>query len=328
MSREQESKKTLRVLVASNDDEQNIRDRKGKEPWRFPMPMDSKKEETALIFTHDALIARGKISVAPKPGSEFGGRPVWRGTVGDLELLKEPIMMDEVKKGMQDDWLWWKHPRRSFCTPSDKHAALLMAMVDGALGTRSRSAVSAPEIQPQYDEHESSSNGGSGYEEDPAVRKAVELRAMELAEKHYRDNGFHVEDVSKKKRGYDVLCTGNGREVHVEVKGTRENGAEVELTIGEVNNARNPKWRSDLFVVSEIKVTKNTNGDCKGTGGKCRVASAWSPDDEVLEAIRFRYSIPPGLLQDVTGKRQTTKKTVPKSKNARAVSRRPTSRKA
>jgi hypothetical protein len=325
MSREQESKKKLRVLVASNDDEQNIRDVEGKGPWRFPMPMDSQEGEIALIFTHKALIACGTITKKPPKktkGSKFGNRPVRKGEIGNIKLLEEEKPLGEMPEG----WLWPTHPRRSFCTPSDEHAALLMAMVDRALGKISRSVVPAPEIQPQDDEHESSSNGGSGYEEDPAVREAVELRAMELAEKHYRDNGFHVEDVSE-NCSYDLRCTGNGREIHVEVKGTRGDGAKVELTIGEVNNARDPKWRSDLFVVSEIKVTTR-NGDIKGTGGKSRIALAWSPDDADLEAIRFRYSIPPGLLRDVAGKRQTTKNSAPKSKSARAPSTRPTTRKA
>jgi hypothetical protein len=283
------------------------------------MPKDSNVGQTALIFTHEGLIARAKIRVKPEPGSDFGGRPVWGGKVGDFELLKPPILMNKLIKAMPEDWLWHKHPRRSFCTPSKEHADTLEALVDQALGNQNGSA--APEIQPQEDDDdETSSNGGSGYEEDPAIRKAVELHAMKLAEKHYRDNGFTVDDVSEKKLGYDIRCTGKGREVHVEVKGTRGDGSKVELTIGEVKHTRGMKWRSDLFVVSEIKVT-GKNGEIKTSGGKCHIATAWNPADEDLAVTRYQYSIPPGLLEDVTAKGPTTKNATPKSKAGPASTR-------
>lgn len=320
---------TVRVLVASNDDEKHIRKEQGKGRWLFPMPKDSEEGEIALIFTHQALIARGKITQKPPERipegskSKFGNRPVRKGVVGNLALLPSPILVDPVIKEKMSKWRWPKHPDRSFCTPAQKHANKLMKLCDIALGKKSRAI--AIELQPRDDEPNPALNGGSGYEEDPLKRRAIELHAMELAEKFYRAQGFEVEDVSK-TQSYDLCCTGHGREVHVEVKGTTTGGSKVELTINEVNHARGTKWRTDLFVVSEIKVTTK-NGEFKTAGGKCRIATAWNPAAEDLAPIRFCYTIPTGLMKEVTDRQRKTKSAASKSKASRASSAQSTHRK-
>jgi len=143
-------------------------------------------------------------------------------------------------------------------------------------------------------EHSASSTSrrthGQGYEADPLVRRAVELRAMDLADAHYRAQGFAVENTSAAKF-YDLRCTRDGAEVRVEVKGTRNDGSEVEVTIGEVENARGTGWRTDLFVVSAIAVSRE-DGVIGAYGGSIHIVEGWRPSVEDLTAIRFRCTVP------------------------------------
>ena len=125
-----------------------------------------------------------------------------------------------------------------------------------------------------------------GYEPDPDVCRAVEQRAMALAEEHYGALGFDVQNTATTKP-YDFRCMLDGLEVRVEVKGTRGDGAAIDVTIGEVENARGAGWRTDLFVVSGILVTRTLDAPV-ASGGTVRIVAGWRPAPEDLEAIRFR----------------------------------------
>ena len=77
----------------------------------------------------------------------------------------------------------------------------------------------------------------------------------QLARAWYESEGFVVEDTSG-TCPYDLRCTKGDAEVRVEVKGTRGDGSTVEVTIGEVVNARGNGWRTDLFIVSRIEIVR------------------------------------------------------------------------
>src|SRR5262249_46103707 len=79
---------------------------------------------------------------------------------------------------------------------------------------------------------------GQGFLADPLVRKAVEQRAMALAKEHYARLFRQVVDTSA-NQPFDLRClNGSGPEVRVEVKGGTGNLEEINVTAGEVNNAR------------------------------------------------------------------------------------------
>ena len=172
--------------------------------------------------------------------------------------------------------LW--HPPR---LPSVRNAQLAEV-----LPTRANSS----KREPPDDKDAPSSKYGSGYVADRAKRDAIELRAMELAEKHYLEKGFAVENTAVKKLPYDFRCTQGSREVRVEVKGTSGEGTTVEVTRGEVENARGTDWRTDLFVVSKIKVA-TVKGKPVASGGKVCPIENWQPAKEDLLAIRFRCKV-------------------------------------
>ncbi len=135
-----------------------------------------------------------------------------------------------------------------------------------------------------------SPGAGQGYERDPAVREAVELRAMEAARAYYEGQRFHVDDTSD-GHPFDLRCTRNGMEVRVEAKGTRGDGSTVDVTIGEVMNAHGSGWRTDLYVVSRIEVTKTADGKAVARGGIERRIEGWHPAPEDLIATRFRCTV-------------------------------------
>jgi hypothetical protein len=138
---------------------------------------------------------------------------------------------------------------------------------------------------------EPSAGVAQGYEPDAKVRKAIEDHAMALATAHYESLGSDVE-VTASRRPYDLACTREGsEEIRVEVKGTRGDGDSVELTIGEVENARGTGWRTDLFIVSGIRVTRTDDGPV-ASGGTHRVFEQWCPADEELSPTRFRCRVP------------------------------------
>jgi len=108
----------------------------------------------------------------------------------------------------------------------------------------------------------------AGLESDPRVRRAVELRAMAMAEEHYRNLGYSVADRSNTE-SFDLLCEkADTPTLHVEVKGTRGAGESVFVTVNEVKLAENFEgWV--LFVVDSISVEMAPI--VTATGGQMRI---------------------------------------------------------
>jgi hypothetical protein len=134
---------------------------------------------------------------------------------------------------------------------------------------------------------------GQGLISDPAVRKAVELRAMALAKEHYgRGRPFaRVEDTSA-TRPFDLRCIAHdGVETRVEVKGGTGNLDEVRVTAGEVDNARGTRWNTDLFLVSNIEVSFSPSG-FQASGGQVRLITGWRPQTQDLKPLAFTCRLP------------------------------------
>lgn len=127
-----------------------------------------------------------------------------------------------------------------------------------------------------------------------AHNKAVELRAMAEAMRHYREAGWEVEDISLQKLGYDIRCSRDDAELHVEVKGVSSDGSEVNLTRNEVIHAREYR-ASALFVLSHIEVTYDDTGRPVANGGQARIFDPWRVDDDgELTATTYSYRLQPG----------------------------------
>ncbi|MFI5704641.1 protein NO VEIN domain-containing protein [Streptomyces xanthochromogenes] len=131
---------------------------------------------------------------------------------------------------------------------------------------------------------------GAGRQMDPAKRKAVELYAEEKAVTHYEhpDRGWTAHKVGKP---YDLRLEQPGLERRVEVKGTTGAPTSVELTVNEVFHARDTRHTVDLFIVSDIRVTK-TNGTYQCSGGDVLLLEDWQPAEDDLRPTRYQYLVP------------------------------------
>ncbi|WP_285103146.1 DUF3883 domain-containing protein [Promicromonospora sp. MEB111] len=131
----------------------------------------------------------------------------------------------------------------------------------------------------------------AGYIADAKVRRAIEMQAVHQAMAYYEALGYDCLDVGA-SRPYDLHLTRAGvdGERHIEVKGSMGEAAEVELTIGEVNHARDFQ-PTDLFIVGGI--TWKREGDSVVTEpGQARVIENWTPRNLSLRPIRFRHTVP------------------------------------
>jgi hypothetical protein len=129
---------------------------------------------------------------------------------------------------------------------------------------------------------------GPNYQLDPKRRKCIEEYAVKWAKKHYEAQGFSVEERGKP---FDLLCKKLNLIVHAEAKGTTGSGNKVILTRNEVIDARNPEWRSDLFIVYDIHIDE-TEDTYAASGGKERSFEAWQPRDADLSPLEYEYWVP------------------------------------
>jgi hypothetical protein len=85
---------------------------------------------------------------------------------------------------------------------------------------------------------------------DPASNREVEDRAITFVTRYYGGLGWDVETRESEKLGFDLLCTRNGEELRVEVKGARATGPAFTLTENELATAKSDKaWL--LAIVTE-----------------------------------------------------------------------------
>ena len=141
------------------------------------------------------------------------------------------------------------------------------------------------------------STTSAGYMADPIVRAAIEQQAMNQADALLKELGYETEDVHANSP-YDILATETDDEIAVEVKGSSGTATTVELTIGEVNKARDPDCGSMLIVVDQIPFF--WKGDEVVTKpGRIRFWPSYDTEltEDRLQPTRFRFLLTPG--QDV-----------------------------
>ncbi|MDC9014894.1 MrcB family domain-containing protein [Mycobacterium marinum] len=134
---------------------------------------------------------------------------------------------------------------------------------------------------------------GQTFVSDVRLRKALEDYSMAVVLWLYAETGeWDIEDVSK-YRPYDVHLRpkSSGKlDVHVEVKGTTTAGETVFLTKDEVKDAR-ANEHTVLAVVHSIEVSYQGD-ELICSGGKLNVTQPWTPADEDLTALKYKYRVP------------------------------------
>lgn len=126
---------------------------------------------------------------------------------------------------------------------------------------------------------------GQGFSTDSIVRRAVELRAMELTRAWLDENGWTVEDRSASE-SYDFLAKRDGATLFVEVKGTTGDGRIIQLTHLEVEFALAHQADMALAVVAGIRVAR-TEHEIDASGGVLVVRHPWAPSLGSLRPISY-----------------------------------------
>ena len=132
---------------------------------------------------------------------------------------------------------------------------------------------------------EPTSHRGRGFSADSAVRRAVELQAMELTRAWLEAEGWTVEDRSASE-SYDFLAKRDGATSFVEVKGTTGDGSLIQLTRLEVEFALANQPAMALAVVSGIRVA-HIDGTVDASGGVLVVRRPWAPALGSLRPISY-----------------------------------------
>jgi hypothetical protein len=135
---------------------------------------------------------------------------------------------------------------------------------------------------------------GAGHLADAVVRSAIEWRAVFVATEWYEERHFDVRYVGN-TRPYDLVATRNDEARRVEVKGSSGAATKVELTAGELGNARDFA-ATDLVVVDGIGWIRSADGSVEAYGGEVRRWPDWTPERSALKVTRFRYELPAGGL--------------------------------
>ncbi|RYG87532.1 MAG: DUF3578 domain-containing protein [Alphaproteobacteria bacterium] len=127
---------------------------------------------------------------------------------------------------------------------------------------------------------------GQGWGLDGPERRAVELRAMKVAEDWLTREGFNFTDVSASD-SCDFRARRDGSDWIIEVKGTTGGPKSILVTRNEVALHRASHPLNALLVVHGIKLGKNG----AATGGSLLAISPWLLDDNRLEATSYEYRL-------------------------------------
>ena len=125
-----------------------------------------------------------------------------------------------------------------------------------------------------------------GYGLNAKEKRAVELRAMEVANQWLQDKGYTTKDTSASK-SYDIQASLGKTKILVEVKGTTspEPNA-ILMTANEVELHRKNQGQTALAIVSSIVLLKGETPTA--TGGILDMQIGWNVDDWSIKPTAFR----------------------------------------
>ncbi|MFK0098961.1 MrcB family domain-containing protein [Streptomyces sp. NPDC091040] len=194
--------------------------------------------------------------------------------------------------------------------PGDPTPEVVQAEQDAArtAGRRTRSGTRRP-------------RAGQGFALTAAERDAIEAHSVRMATEHFKAQGWTVKDVGAKE-SFDLLLKKEGRQLHVEVKGTTSAGLEVILTRAEVEKQRTYHPDNALVVVHSIELDR-TGTEPVTAGGVLHCTSPWVVAEEDLTVISYAYRTPLGVQpsRERVGEQIENPPDVPQQRDARAASR-------
>jgi hypothetical protein len=247
-------------------------------------------------------VPHGKNNYKQKPTT----RPAWKVSLGGMTDLTEPVTLSEIRskedgvrairnalESSQERPIYFPFifystgPIRavqSYLVKFPKELIKLFPILNEPITNESIRT-------PPKKTNPATKQKTAGYISDPKLRRAIELQAMKQAEQYLAENKYEVTDVSAKE-SYDLHGKSDEEVLRVEVKGSSGTATTVELTIGEVKKARESDAEAVLIVVDQIP-WKTTAKGIVTSEGRFRVWRQWELDRSRLQAIRFRYLLPP-----------------------------------
>lgn len=130
---------------------------------------------------------------------------------------------------------------------------------------------------------------GQGFGLSAAERKAVELRAMEVARTHLEALGFTVRDCSANSP-FDFEAKRGEEQIIVEVKGTTGLGQAILLTHGEVAAHQAAFPNNALLVVHSIELARHDHVP-RAEGGLLEAYMPWEIKQSALRAVAYQYAL-------------------------------------
>ncbi len=135
----------------------------------------------------------------------------------------------------------------------------------------------------------SNARTGQGFGLSANERKAVELRAMDIAEEWLLSEGYKPTNTAATKP-YDFKASKGDVTLFVEVKGTTSDSAEaILMTHGEVALHREEKGRTALMIVTGIRLRRDRDNP-EAVGGILEPLIGWDIDGWLLKPTAFRVS--------------------------------------
>lgn len=132
-------------------------------------------------------------------------------------------------------------------------------------------------------------SGRRAYRLNYRERRAIEVRAMKVAEQWLKEHGWPTVEDKSARESYDLLAANGRREIKVEVKGTTSLGESILLTKNErlLHLATHPD--NGLIVVSRIQLERGE--EPAAHGGEVLALVPWVLEESRLTPLAFSYDV-------------------------------------
>jgi hypothetical protein len=134
---------------------------------------------------------------------------------------------------------------------------------------------------------------GAGFRQNKQERDLIEKHAEDMAAARYAAEGWKVK---RKGAPFDLELTRGEEKLTVEVKGTTSRGEKVVLTLNEVEHHAKAYPNNALVVVRDILLDRSTSPP-SASGGKLFERRPWSIEDDALQVISYKYTVPADLYE-------------------------------
>lgn len=243
-----------------------------------------------ILFPSQARLQQAVLNALATLGGEAGPSKLYPLVTAYFEgELSTEALSAKLKRGDNkwENYIRWQHPRllkSGHISAPMRGVWSLTPFGRACLGMGLLDSQDFSEVQPEEGLAMIPSTA-QGFMLSSHSRKMIEMYAVDVAIRHFRDDGYKVETHGKP---FDLLCKKNRTTLYVEVKGTLGEAKGLILTRNEVELSQKNPDQFVLFVVSNIHIDSETE---VLSAGNIRVIHPWKPMDDFLKVIAFTYDL-------------------------------------